>query len=107
MDIGLYQSASALDGLQQYQNIISSNIAASHVAGYKRTEISFEAIQAGEMSAPNSDKIHGSIPASFASIRGQLNFSQGEIRQTNNPMDFALSGDGFMVVENPADEQVK
>ena len=43
MNLSLYENASALRGLEQYQNIIANNIAASHVAGFKKVAVSFEA----------------------------------------------------------------
>ena len=35
VNLSLYENASALRGLEQYQNVIANNIAASHVAGFK------------------------------------------------------------------------
>ena len=34
-----------LEGLEQYQNVIANNIAASHVAGFKKVAVSFEALR--------------------------------------------------------------
>ena len=48
MNLSLYENASALRGLEQYQNIIANNIAASNVAGFKKATVSFEAIEGGE-----------------------------------------------------------
>jgi flagellar basal body rod protein FlgG len=47
VNLSLYENASALRGLEQYQNIIANNIAASHVAGFKKVAVSFEAIEGG------------------------------------------------------------
>ena len=49
MNLSLYENASALRGLEQYQNVIANNIAASHVAGFKKVAVSFEAVE-GELS---------------------------------------------------------
>ena len=98
VDIGIYQSASALESLQNYQDIISSNISASNVPGFKKTEVSYEAVEAGVYPKVTGSALSNEMPASFASLKGQLNFSQGEVIQTNSPSDVALRGNGFFVL---------
>ena len=48
MNLSLYENASA-QGLEQYQNVIANNIATSHVAGFKKVAVSFEAVEGGEI----------------------------------------------------------
>ena len=45
MNLSLYENASALRGLEQYQNVIANNIAASHVACFKKVAVRFEAVE--------------------------------------------------------------
>ena len=47
MNLSLYENAAALRGLQEYQDIIANNIAASHVAGFKAGAVGFEAVEGG------------------------------------------------------------
>ena len=35
------------------------------------------------------------MPGSFPVMKNQVDFNEGEMRETNNPMDMALRGDGF------------
>lgn len=107
MDIGLYQSASALESLQNYQDIISSNISASHVPGFKQTEVSFEAVEAGLYPrATEGGALNNELTASFATLKGQLNFAQGEVVQTSSPHDVAIRGDGFFVTNTLQGEPI-
>ena len=95
MNISLYENASALNGLQQQQNIIANNIAASHVSGYKKVAVSFEAIEGGELARSTHDRLRNNMPGSFPVLKNQVDFNEGELKETSNPMDMAIRGNGF------------
>ena len=95
MNLSLYENASALRGLEQYQNIIANNIAASHVAGFKKVAVSFEAVEGGEIARSTHDKLKNEMPGSFPVMKNQVDYNEGELRETNNPMDLALRGGWF------------
>ncbi len=99
MNIGLYQGAAALSGLEQWQQSISNNIAASSVAGYKKTDISFEGLAAGEIANSANNNLLGSLEGEIPQPTGSVNFQQGQVVQTGNPMDVAIEGDGFFELE--------
>jgi len=91
----MYENAAALRGLEQYQNIIANNIAASHVAGYKKVAVSFEAIEGGEIPRSTHDRLRNDMSGSFPMLKNQSDLIEGELRETSNPLDLALRGDGF------------
>lgn len=95
MNISLYENASALNGLQQHQNIIANNIAASHVSGYKKIAVAFEAIEGGEIARSTHGRLHNSMPGSFPVLNNQVDFNEGELKETSNPLDMAIRGNGF------------
>ena len=95
MNLSLYENASALRGLEQYQNVIANNIAASHVAGFKKVAVSFEAVEGGEIARSTHDRLRNEMPGSFPVMKNQVDYNEGEMKETNNPMDLALRGDGF------------
>ena len=96
MNLSLYENASALRGLEQYQNVIANNIAASHVAGFKKVAVSFEAVEGGEIARSTHDRLRNEMPGSFPVMKNQIDFVEGEIRETNNPMDLAIGGRVFL-----------
>ena len=100
MNLSLFENASALRGLEQYQNVIANNIAASHVAGFKKVAVSFEAVEGGEIARSTHDRLRNEMPGSFPVMKNQVDFNEGEMRETNNPMDMALRGDGFFALQN-------
>ncbi len=69
-------------GLRQERKLetVSNNIANVDTNGFKKDRISFD-----------------------DAFKAQLNkdYSQGSIQTTGNPLDFALSGDGFFKIETP------
>ena len=106
MNLSLYENASALRGLEQYQNVIANNIAASHVAGFKKVAVSFEAVEGGEIARSTHDRLRNEMPGSFPVMKNQVDFNEGEMRETNNPMDMALRGDGFFALQNANGDSV-
>ena len=106
MNLSLYENASALRGLEQYQNVIANNIAASHVAGFKKVAVSFEAVEGGEIARSTHDKLKNEMPGSFPVMKNQVDYHEGELRETNNPMDLALRGEGFFALLNENGDSV-
>ena len=100
MNLSLYENASALRGLEQYQNVVANNIAASHVAGFKKVAVSFEAVEGGEIARSTHDRLRNEMPGPFPVMKNQIDFVDGEMRETNNPQDLALRGDGFFALLN-------
>jgi flagellar basal-body rod protein FlgF len=95
VNLSLYENASALRGLEQYQNVIANNIAASHVAGFKKVAVSFEGVEGGEIARSTHGRLRNEMPGSFPVMKNQVDFNEGELRETSNPLDLAINGDGF------------
>ncbi len=106
VNLSLYENASALRGLEQYQNIIANNIAASHVAGFKKVAVSFEAVEGGEIARSTHDRLRHEMPGSFPVMKNQVDYLEGELRETSNPMDMALRGEGFFALKNSNGDSV-
>lgn len=94
---GAYQGAAAMGGLQQWQELISHNLAAASVPGYKKSALSFETVAAGEM---------GSSQRAYPVAKVTTSFEAGAIRPTGNPTDLALRGEGFFVLRRPDGSQM-
>ncbi len=90
MNVSLYQAAAALNANARWQEIISENLAASAVPGFKKQELSFSAVAAAR--APQVVTPSTSVGT---------NFQQGQIRPTGVPTDVAIDGDAFFEVQLP------
>jgi flagellar basal-body rod protein FlgF len=80
---GIYTAARALDARMKNLEVVANNLANINTTGYKR-ELPFSEIidQAGN-----------------TQIRQASDFRPGELSRTSNPLDLALSGNGFFVVQ--------
>lgn len=75
---------------ERQQDITANNLANVNTEGFKRFRIAAE--QAAEGVGPFAVQA--------------LDLSAGAIRQTHQPLDFALEGDAFFVVDTPAGERL-
>ena len=89
------QVGSSVDALSRQFDIIAHNLANVSTVGYKRRCAAFSESLGVQQQAANGET-SGSI-----SSNGVFDFSQGHIVQTDRPLDFALFGKGFFVVETP------
>jgi len=85
------QISTNIDTLTHEFDIIAHNLANASTAGYKRRCNAFsKSLEKQKGFTPDSDD---SIPS--------LDFSQGSIVETGRPLDLALYGKGFFVIETP------
>ncbi len=79
---------------------IANNIANIETTGYKADNLSFSEFlmpRARAEQFPGSDR-----RVSFVQDRGSwIDFSPGAIQHTGNPLDLAVDGDGYLVVQTP------
>lgn len=108
MNIGLYQSASALSALEKWQDSVSQNITSSQTNGYRKRTISFSAQIAGELQGDGNTRIgHGlSMPALFPRAGTGISFQVGETQPTRRELDASIQGDGFFEVQRPDGSKV-
>jgi flagellar basal-body rod protein FlgF len=97
VNVSLYQAASALNANARWQEVISENMASAAIPGFKKQEISFEAVRAGMLS-PNKSAATAQ-PVALPATRTHLNFSAGEVRRTDVNTDLAIEGSGFFEVQ--------
>jgi flagellar basal-body rod protein FlgF len=98
--IGLSRQAT----LERQMDVVSNNIANVNTTGYKADSSLFEEYLT---SGAHEDNFVGTDRrVSYVQDRGTFrNFSQGAAEQTKNPLDLAIDGSGFLVVQTPAGER--
>ncbi len=99
MNVSLYQAAAAMSANARWQEVISENISAASIPGFKKQELSFGAVQAGVMphGSVGGSKLHFALPGTTAFT----NFSGGELKPTGVSTNAALEGPGFFEVQLP------
>lgn len=89
MQAGLYVGVSAQLALQQRLETISSNIANMNTSGYRSEEVRFESLLADA----------GDRGVAFASTGSPyLSLRSGAIVKTDNPLDVAIQGSGWLAI---------
>jgi len=103
MNIGLYQSASALSALERWQDSVAQNITSSQNSGYRKRTVSFSTQAAGELQTDPRVRIghDAGTPMLFPKVTGGINFFAGETQPTRRELDVAIQGDGFFEVQMP------
>jgi len=86
---GLNASAKNID-------IIGNNVANASTVGFKSSRAIFADVYASALSGAGSSNI--GIGTAIASVQQQ--FTQGNITVTNNPLDLAVNGRGFLRLDN-------
>ena len=97
MNASLYHIATALNANARWQELITQNIAASSIPGYRKQDLSFQAVQEGM--ALNS--AGGPHPVTLPRVTAVTNFRPGELHYTGLPTDLAVEGAGFLAVQMP------
>jgi flagellar basal body rod protein FlgG len=108
MNVGLYQSASALSALERWQDAVSQNITSSQSTGYRKRTVNFSTQAAGELQANPKARIgsEGSVAMLFPKINSGINFQNGETQPTRREYDAAIQGEGFFEIQRPDGSKV-
>ncbi len=95
MPDSIEQISASVDALLQDFDIIAHNLANVSTAGYKRRcSVFTETLKAQQAGA--EEQTEGAVTSEAV-----FDFSQGHIIETGRPLDFALFGKGFFVIETP------
>ncbi len=109
---GLYAAASAMLAGITEQNILSHNISNMDTPGFKQILTSLQDFLQTPVSAPPATAagIYGSrwigeIGLGTDTTGEEIDFTQGTLQLTSQPMDFAIEGNGFFRVQTPNGER--
>lgn len=93
MQDALYVALSSQIALEKRLTTIADNVANSNTVGFRATGVKFEDLVTGTMSKG----------IAFASAGDTyLSTQTGGMKQTGNPLDFAIRGDGWFGIQTPA-----
>jgi flagellar basal-body rod protein FlgF len=94
MDQAAIIAASGLRARMQALDLLSNNLANSSSSGYKLDREFYSLYNGGESAT--------GLEAELPFVKGQwTDFSQGTLTPTGNPLDLALTGQGFFVATGP------
>lgn len=104
----LKTASTGMSAQKMYIDVIANNLANVNTTAYKRSSIEFQDLLYETLRSTGvSDDMQRYTPTQLQvgygtrPIATQKSFAQGELRQTENPLDVAIQGRGFLQVERP------
>jgi flagellar basal-body rod protein FlgG len=101
-------AATGMTAQQMMVDMIANNLANINTTGFKRSQINFQDLLYVEMQEEGTEVASGiNSPSGLeigSGVRASSNvkvFSLGELQSTNNPLDIAIAGEGFLQVVMP------
>jgi flagellar basal-body rod protein FlgG len=95
---GLYTAAAGMAAQQQRMDHLANDVANVNTAGYKHVRTGFRDLVYGQTGRGAANTVTAGA-GSASQIVGR-SFAQGSLRQTDQPLDVALQGPGFLQVRN-------
>jgi len=95
---GIFQNTSSMLLLESRVDNIANNIANVNTPGYKKREVFFEQLIAAEHTL-EKDLMKVQLPDGY--IATYTDTGDGRMNKTDNPLDIAISGDGYFTVQTP------
>lgn len=108
---GLYSATTGMLAQQYNLDIISNNLANVNTIGFKKNRAGFQDLLYSTIREPNTQTNRGILPnrlqvGNGVKLASTVNvFSQGNFTQTDNQLDVAISGEGFLRVQLPDGKQ--
>ncbi|MCG8508810.1 MAG: flagellar basal-body rod protein FlgF [Rhodospirillales bacterium] len=97
-----FVALSRLGTLRRQINVIANNLANMNTTGFKGEKMMFVD---HVVRSRGGTQIMGDRIAYVRDIATVKNFNEGAFQETGNPLDVAIHGDGFFVVETPNGER--
>lgn len=103
----LYTAASGMSAQQMNLDTIANNLANSSTAGFRQRRLQFQDMIYQNMVTPGAAQSQQTISAGLQvglgtrSSATEVIMTQGELNNTANPLDLAITGNGFFQVSRP------
>jgi flagellar basal-body rod protein FlgF len=101
MERGLYIAASGMLAEQVRQDLIAHDLANASTAGYKPDRVASKSFGDMLLSDTRSGRTVGALGLGTQIERQVTDMSAGPLRDTGEPLDFAVEGEGFFSVSTP------
>ncbi len=94
---GMKSASAALSRHERVQEVSAQNLANTVTPGYKRVSLAFGELMEREASSQSENGRQTVV----------VDFSQGALIQTENPLDLAIKGDAFFTVRDPKTGEIR
>jgi len=104
----MYTAATGMEAQQLYMDNISHNLSNVNTNSFKRSRVEFLDLLYQTLKEPGSRNFEGGMAPSGIEVglgvklaTTHRSFEQGSLNLTNNPLDWAIAGEGFYQIELP------
>src|ERR1700730_8575927 len=103
----LYTAASGMSAQQLNLDKIANNLANSSTTGFSQLRLQFQDMLYQNLITPGAAQSQSTVSAGLQiglgtrSAATEVIMTQGELNQTNNPLDVGIEGWGFFQVQRP------
>lgn len=108
MMTSLYSAATGMNAQQQNMDVISNNLANVDTNGFKKSRADFQDLMYQTKVAPGATTGQGTnnptglqIGTGVKTVGTKKLFTQGNFKDTGNPLDIAIEGNGFFQITKP------
>jgi flagellar basal-body rod protein FlgG len=108
----LYTAATGMKSLDFKLNVVANNLANIETTAFKKSRVNFEDLLYNTLEQPGlRNALEQPLPTGKQEGLGvqvsgtQLDFTQGSLENTGQPLDLAIEGDGFFQVQSFVDGQ--
>lgn len=97
----IYTGLSGLISFSRGLDVISNNVANLNTPGFKSSHLFFEDLYYQYSQTGGNDENNSTLElgSGVDATTTQLQFAQGDLRDTKNPLDIAIDGNGFFVLQ--------
>jgi flagellar basal-body rod protein FlgG, Gram-negative bacteria len=103
----LYTAASGMSAQQMNLDTIANNLANSSTTGFRQLRLEFQDMVYQNLVTPGAAQSQNTVSAGLQiglgtkSAATEIISTQGELNETQNPLDLAIEGAGFFQVQRP------
>lgn len=104
MGDGIYTALTGAIAQEHSLDVIANNVANASTSGFRGDRVVFGQLLAGAQKQQNVDPRQPPPPITDKFVRvdeDALDTRVGPMHATNNPLDFAINGEGFFVIRTP------
>lgn len=108
----LYTAATGMKTQQMNVDTISNNLANVNTTGFKKERLEFKSLLYETINRASTDSNGNGRPVNLQVGHGVKpvgtvrSYSIGVLQKTDNPLDVAITGDGFFAIDNPSGGEV-
>lgn len=106
MNISFYSAAVGAGGYQAKIDVLANNIANVNTNAYKEKRPVFSDLLHNNINAPAGQDTNLKVGSGIRLEKTDSVFSQGGVNFTGGKYDFAIDGDGFFALMNPATNEI-